>query len=58
MSFARLRGRLVLAFILGALVFIAISAYGDFSKVLVGLEEFNWVYLPGILALSFTNFRD
>jgi uncharacterized protein (TIRG00374 family) len=55
-SLEKLRGRLILSVVLGAIVFIGISAYGDFSQVADSLETFRWELLPLVLALSFTNY--
>jgi uncharacterized protein (TIRG00374 family) len=52
----KLRGRLIVSLVLGALVFIGLSAYGDFSAVLDGLGQFKWQYLPIVLALTFVNY--
>jgi uncharacterized protein (TIRG00374 family) len=55
-SLEKLRGRLILSVVLGAIVFVAISAYGDFNEVADSLEAFRWELLPLVLALSFTNY--
>lgn len=55
-SLEKLRGRLVVSVILGALVFVGLSAYADFGDVADSLGEFRWQYLPLVLALSFTNY--
>jgi uncharacterized protein (TIRG00374 family) len=55
-TLARLRGRLLISLVLGALVFVGLSAYADFSAVLNGLGDFKWQYLPLVLCLSFTNY--
>jgi uncharacterized membrane protein YbhN (UPF0104 family) len=52
----KLRGRLVVSLLLGALVFIGLSAYADFSEIIDGLGAFQWGYLPLILGLSFANY--
>ncbi len=56
MTLAKLRSRLIISVILGAIVFIGLSAYGDFGDVADSLGEFHWEYLPLVLALSFTNY--
>lgn len=56
MTFDRIRGRFLIAVFVGALVFVGLSAYGDFGKVANGLGDFRWGYLPLILGLSFTNY--
>jgi uncharacterized protein (TIRG00374 family) len=52
----KLRGRLLISLIFGALVFVALSAYADFNNVLDGLSRFKWEYLPVILALTSVNY--
>jgi uncharacterized protein (TIRG00374 family) len=52
----KLRGRLLISLVFGALVFIGLSAYADFSAVLDGLGQFKWQYLPVILGLTFVNY--
>jgi len=52
----RLRGPLLVSLVLGALVFVFLSAYADFSDVAHGLGAFRWQYLPLVLALSFSNY--
>ena len=56
MTIERLRGRLLISLVLGALVFVGLSAYADFGAVLNGLGDFKWQYLPLVLCLSFTNY--
>jgi uncharacterized protein (TIRG00374 family) len=52
----KLRGRLLVSLILGALVFIGLSAYADFGDVVAGLGRFKWEYLPLVLALTSVNY--
>jgi uncharacterized protein (TIRG00374 family) len=52
----KLRGRLLLSLVFGALVFVALSAYADFNAVVDGLGRFRWQYLPLILALTSVNY--
>jgi uncharacterized protein (TIRG00374 family) len=52
----KLRGRLLLSLVLGALVFVGLSAYADFSDVFDGLGQFEWRYLPLVLALTSLNY--
>ena len=42
--------------VFGALVFIGLSAYADFSAVIDGLGRFRWEYLPVILGLTTLNY--
>jgi len=52
----RLRKRLILAIILGALVFLAISVYSDFEKVAASLASFNLIFILAVLPLVFANY--
>ena len=56
MTLEKLRGRLLLSMVFGALVFIGLSAYADFSAVIDGLGRFRWEYLPVILGLTTLNY--
>ncbi len=56
MTLEKLRGRLLISLVLGALVFIGLSAYADFSEVIDGLGRFKWEYLPIILGLTCVNY--
>ena len=56
MTLDKLRGRLLVSLVLGALVFVALSAYADFSDVLTSLGEFHWEYLPAVLGLTSVNY--
>ncbi|HWC30699.1 MAG TPA: lysylphosphatidylglycerol synthase transmembrane domain-containing protein [Dehalococcoidia bacterium] len=56
MSLDKLRGRLLISLVLGAIVFIGLSAYADFSDVVDGLGEFKWEYLPIVLGLTSVNY--
>lgn len=51
-----LGGKLLLSLLLGALVFVGLSAYADFAAVLDGLGRFRWAYLPLVLGLTFVNY--
>jgi glycosyltransferase 2 family protein len=55
-SLDKLRGRLMISLILGAVVFIGLSAYADFNDVIDGLGKFKWQYLPIVLALTSVNY--
>jgi uncharacterized protein (TIRG00374 family) len=52
----KLRGRLLVSLVLGAVVFIGLSAYADFSDVIDGLGKFKWEYLPLVLLLTSGNY--
>jgi uncharacterized protein (TIRG00374 family) len=55
-SLDKLRGHLMISLVLGAAVFIGLSAYADFSDVIDGLGRFKWQYLPIVLALTSVNY--
>ena len=52
----KLRGKLLISLLLGALVFVGLSAYSDFSAVAEGLGQFKWQYLPIVLGLTSANY--
>jgi len=52
----RLRGKLIVAIVLGACIFLAISLYSDFDKVAKALASFKLYYLPLVLGLAFLNY--
>jgi uncharacterized protein (TIRG00374 family) len=52
----KLRGRLIVSVVLGALVFVGLSAYADFSAILDSAGEFKWQYLPLVLGLVSLNY--
>lgn len=56
MSLQKLRGRLLISVSLGAVVFVGLSAYGNFGDVADSLSAFRWELLPLVLALSFSNY--
>lgn len=56
MTLDKLRGRLLISLVFGALVFVALSFYADFNDVIDGLGRFKWEYLPAILALTSVNY--
>lgn len=52
----KLRGRLLISVLLGALVFVGLSAYADFNAVLSSLGSFQWAYMPVVLGLVSVNY--
>ncbi len=56
MSLDKLRGRLLVSLVLGALVFVGLSFYADFNAVIDGLGRFKWQYLPVVLLLTSANY--
>lgn len=41
---------------LGAAVFLAFSIYADFDNLLKAFREFDWIYFPLVIALTYGNF--
>lgn len=54
--FSKYKKKILISVAFGALVFLAFSIYADFDKLMKTFQEFNWMYLPLILALTFVNF--
>lgn len=52
----RLRKKLIVAIVLGAGIFLAISVYSDFDKVAKALVSFKLYFLPLVLGLAFLNY--
>ncbi len=50
------RKKIIISVIAGVVVYVALSIYADLSKVIVALGNFNWMYLPLILVLTFLNY--
>jgi uncharacterized protein (TIRG00374 family) len=48
--------KLVIGFILGLVVIVALLLYADLSQVISSLESFSWAYLPLILGLTLSNY--
>ena len=46
----------MISLVLGAVVFIGLSAYADFNDVISGLGNFKWQYLPIVLGLTSVNY--
>jgi uncharacterized protein (TIRG00374 family) len=51
-----LRDKLILGFILGLIVIVAVLLYADVAQVIASLERFRWGYLPLILGLTLLNY--
>jgi uncharacterized protein (TIRG00374 family) len=52
----KIRGRLLISIVFGAVVFVGLSAYADFSDVIDGLGRFKWQYMPLVLGLTSLNY--
>jgi len=53
---SRLKNKLVIGLALGGLVFIGLSLYSDFNKLLESFRSFHWAFAPLLLVLSFSNY--
>jgi uncharacterized protein (TIRG00374 family) len=54
--FSKYKKKILLSAAFGALIFLGISLYADFDKLIGALAKFDWIYFPLILALSFLNY--
>ncbi|MBN1632994.1 MAG: flippase-like domain-containing protein [Ignavibacteria bacterium] len=54
--FSKYRRKILFSVVFGALVYLAISFYADFGKLIDAFSKFNWYWLPVILIFSFTNY--
>lgn len=54
--FSKYKKRILYSVILGAAVFLAFSIYADFDNLMRAFSEFNWIYFPIVLILTYTNF--
>ncbi|MBS1491855.1 MAG: flippase-like domain-containing protein [Bacteroidetes bacterium] len=54
--FSKYKKKILLSAAFGALIFLGISLYADFDKLVTALGKFNWWYFPVILSLSFLNY--
>lgn len=54
--FSKYKKKILFSAVAGAVIFLAFSVYADFDKLLDAFGEFNWLFFPLILALSFMNY--
>ncbi|MDZ4713233.1 MAG: lysylphosphatidylglycerol synthase transmembrane domain-containing protein [bacterium] len=54
--FKKYKKKILISVAFGAIVFLAFSIYADFDKLIKTFGEFNWLYFPLVLALSFANY--
>jgi glycosyltransferase 2 family protein len=52
----KIRGRLLISLVFGAVVFVGLSLYADIGDVIDGLGRFKWQYLPLVLGLTSLNY--
>lgn len=54
--FSKYKKKILISVSFGAVIFLALSIYADFDKLIKAFGEFNWIYFPLILTLSFGNY--
>jgi glycosyltransferase 2 family protein len=54
--FNKYKKKILISIAIGAIVYLAFSIYADFDKLISAFINFNWLWLPIILALSFLNY--
>lgn len=54
--FSKYKKKILTSVALGALVFLAFSIYADFDNLMKAFAEFNWLYFPLVVLLTFGNF--
>jgi len=54
--FAKYKKKILVSIAFGAIIYLGISIYADFDKLLKAFGQFNWFWLPLILGLSFMNY--
>lgn len=54
--FNKYKKKILISIAIGAIVYLAFSIYADFDKLLNSFVNFNWLWLPVILSLSFMNY--
>ncbi|MEO6694615.1 MAG: lysylphosphatidylglycerol synthase transmembrane domain-containing protein [Ignavibacteria bacterium] len=54
--FSKYKKKILISVAFGALIFLGFSIYADFDKLIKTFSEFNWLYFPLVLALSFGNY--
>ncbi|OGU55108.1 MAG: hypothetical protein A2V66_13660 [Ignavibacteria bacterium RBG_13_36_8] len=54
--FQKIKRNLLLSLAIAALVYLALTIFGDFNSVISSFKEFNWLLLPLLLFLSYLNY--
>jgi glycosyltransferase 2 family protein len=54
--FSKYRKKILISIAFGAVVYLAFSVYADFDRLIIAFGNFNWLWLPLILTLSFLNY--
>jgi len=52
----KIKKNILLSVAIGGALYLALTIYADFDKVLMVFSRFNWYLFPLLLALSFTNY--
>lgn len=55
-TLSSIKNKLIFSIALAALVFAALSFYGEFDSIVEAFKSFPWVYLPVMLGLATSNF--
>ena len=54
--FEKAKKNILISIAVSGAIYLGLSIYADYSKVIGALEKFNWIWLPVVLLLSFTNY--
>jgi len=54
--FSKYKKKILISVAFGAIIYLLFSIYADFDKLITAFGNFNWFWLPVILALSFLNY--
>jgi glycosyltransferase 2 family protein len=54
--FNKYKKKILISIAFGAIIYLAFSVYADFEKLISAFGNFNWLWLPLILSLSFLNY--
>ncbi|MBI5401974.1 MAG: flippase-like domain-containing protein [Ignavibacteriae bacterium] len=54
--FSKYKKKILVSIAFGAVIYLAFSIYADLDKLLAAFGDFNWLWLPLILSLSFMNY--
>jgi len=52
----KLRGKLAISMVIGAIVFLGLSLYANLGDILTAFTKFIWFYLPLLLVLTLINY--
>ena len=54
--FQRYKKQIIFSVVFGAVVFLTLSVYANFSELIVAFSQFNWMVFPLVLVLSLGNY--